>query len=296
MKVLGIKRKGYFSPNHVGNDAAIFDMVSQELLLKGGHLEVCDEEAFMAREVVEQELIITMGRTKSLVKRLQSLEDQGKIVLNSGYGIENCFRKNMTLKLLAEGVPYPKSLVVDTTTDISDIVAAFGGPGVWIKRGDFHAIHKEDVTFATSVEEAQSILNEYALRGITEAVLSEHLVGDLLKFYAVRGTNFFHWFYPYDHNHHKYTNYESINGETLHYPFNIEDLKRSADQAASVLGVHIYGGDAIVGSDGTFHIIDLNDWPSFAPCRNEASRAIAQFLFDYFTANDAKEETYLHEE
>lgn len=296
MKVLGIKRRGHFSPNHVGNDAAIFDAVSQELILKGGHLEICDEEAFMEKEVVDQEMIITMGRTKSLVKHLQSLEDQGKIVLNSGYGIENCFRKNMTLKLLAEGVPYPKSVVVDTTADISDVVSTFAGPGVWIKRGDFHAIHKEDVTFATSVEEAQCILSEYALRGITEAVLSEHLVGDLLKFYAVRGTGFFHWFYPYEHNHHKYANYESINGATLHYPFNIEDLKRGADRAASVLGVHIYGGDAIVSSDGTFHIIDLNDWPSFAPCRKEASRAIAHFLFDYFTANDAKEETYLHEE
>ncbi len=36
-------------------------------------------------------------------------------------------------------------------------------------------------------------------------------------------------------------------------------------RAADVLDVKIYGGDVIVGDDGSMNIIDFNDWPSFAP-------------------------------
>ena len=37
----------------------------------------------------------------------------------------------------------------------------------------------------------------------------------------------------------------------------------------------IYGGDVIIGSDGIARLIDLNDWPSFSACREEAADAIA---------------------
>ena len=40
----------------------------------------------------------------------------------------------------------------------------------------------------------------------------------------------------------------------------------------------VYGGDCIVDSDGKMQIIDFNDWPSFAPCRNEAAPYIAKAI------------------
>ena len=283
IKILGVTRKSRFSPNHIGNDAAIFNEVCEKLTLTGADIEICNEDEFMEKESVSQDFIVTMDRTKTLVKRLQKLEKEGKTVINSGWGIENCFRKNMTNVLLEGGIPYPASHVVSTTSDITEVFNSLKGKGVLIKRGDFHAIHKEDVTFAYSAEEAKYILNEYALRGIKEAVISEHLVGDLLKFYAVKDTGFFHYFYPYEHNHHKYAVYEQINGETVHYPFDEEKLKVIADRAATILGVHVYGGDIIIGPDGNFHIIDLNDWPSFAPCRAEAADAICSLLVNVFT-------------
>lgn len=279
MKVLAIKRKEQFSPNHVGNDTAILNAVCEELEKKGVEVEICDEVSFLEKTIIEQDFIINMSRSKASVSKLLLLEDMGKRVINSPYGIQQCFRKNMTLALLDNEVPYPASDVVNTTSDIRPSFDKLGGSALWIKRGDFHAIHREDVSFAASLEEAQSIVHEFARRGIEEAVLSEHLAGDLVKFYAVKDTDFFYWFYPYEHNHHKYAIYEQINGGTLHYSFKEEDLKRTAQQAATTLGVDIYGGDAIVSPTGKLHIIDLNDWPSFAPCRAEASEAIAEFLF-----------------
>jgi len=290
ISILGVTRKNRFSPNHVGNDAAIFNEVVLKLIEKGAAVEICNEDEFLASDSVKQGNILTMGRTKTLVKKLQSLQNNGVNVLNSGFGIENCFRKNMTLKLLEGGIAYPKSIVISTVADIQSIFEKLKGKGVWIKRGDFHAIHKEDVTFAASLKEAQHILNEYALRGIKEAVISEHLAGDLLKFYAVRDTDFFFYFYPYEHNHHKYDLYEQINDEVVHFPFDLADLKQVANRAAEVLDVHIYGGDVIIDSNGDFHIIDLNDWPSFAPCRAEAAEAIAQMVYHKFTEKNQNAE------
>jgi hypothetical protein len=45
-----------------------------------------------------------------------------------------------------------------------------------------------------------------------------------------------------------------------------------------VLDVKIYGGDCIIAADGTIRIIDFNDWPSFAPCRDEAGPYIAKCI------------------
>ena len=42
----------------------------------------------------------------------------------------------------------------------------------------------------------------------------------------------------------------------------------------------IYGGDCIVSDDGQIRIIDFNDWPSFAPCRNEAAPHIARCVMN----------------
>jgi len=41
----------------------------------------------------------------------------------------------------------------------------------------------------------------------------------------------------------------------------------------------IYGGDAVISPDGSISIIDLNDWPSFAPVRDQASKFIANLIF-----------------
>ena len=282
-EILGVHRNRKFSPNHIGNDDAIFSLTAQALEKLGCKVQLISENEFLEMEQVTQKYIFTMARQKEVVRKLQVAEENGAIVVNSGFGIENCFRTNMTNGLVENGIPYPKSFVVDTTYDGDEVFEALPGKGFWIKRGDFHAIHKEDVTFTYTKKEAKEILREYALREIPDAVISEHLMGDLVKFYGVYGTDFFFWFYPYDNNHHKYSEYESINGKSLYFAFDENKLKSIANESANVLGIDVYGGDAIVGADGSFHIIDLNDWPSFAPCREEAAGFIANRIYQRFS-------------
>ena len=122
------------------------------------------------------------------------------------------------------------------------------------------------------------------LRGIKRAVINVHLTGDLVKFYGVRGTPFFFWFYPFDEGHSKY-GHEAINGKSQGIKFNIKQMKDICQRAAEELNVVIYGGDCIVSPEGEMRIIDFNDWPSFAPCRNEAAPHIAKAVISLIKAH-----------
>lgn len=274
--IAGVMRAGAYSPNHIGNDTAIFNAVAEHLRKRGCIVNVYSEEQLIAGNITE-DIIINMCREQKSIALLQQMEDAGKIVINSGYGIENCTRERMTRILMGSNIPQPQSLMVNTNEMIIDSLEQGGFSQCWIKRGDFHAIHKEDVSFVRHPQEAQELLHEYFLRGIKRAVINKHIVGDLVKFYGVQGTPFFHWFYPYDLGHSKY-GHEEINGKSQGIEFDIERMKHICQDAADVLDVKIYGGDCIISPEGEIYIIDFNDWPSFAPCRDEAAPHIAKSI------------------
>lgn len=272
--IAAILRAGAYSPNHIGNDAAILNGTAEELRKRGCNVNIYSEEQFN-RGGVGEDIILSMCREQASIKHLQNLEDQGKLIINSGYGIENCTRERMTRILLGNDIPYPKSLIVNTDEAVVEQMRAAGMERAWIKRGDFHAQHREDVSYVRHPEEAQEVLQEYFLRGIRRAVINIHLVGDLIKFYGIKDTPWFFWFYPFDEGHSKY-GHEAINGKSQGLKFDLAHLKEICNKAAIEVGIEIYGGDCIVGDDGNIQIIDFNDWPSFAPCRVEAAPHIAK--------------------
>jgi hypothetical protein len=276
--IAGIRRGSRFSPNHVGNDAAIFSLTAGQLR----------EMGYAVNEYVETDLLIgtcdeavlfSMARDVGSVRRLKQMEDEGRTVVNSGYGIENCTRERMTRLLVSNGISHPRSIIVDTAGDPVRLLEEAGFDNCWIKRGDFHAIHREDVTYVRHLDEARGILREYAMRGIETAVINEHLVGDLVKFYGVVGADFFYWFYPTNvPGMHSKFGLEKINGQARGIPFDEARLHRLCTAAAGILNIKIYGGDCIVADDGSIRLIDFNDWPSFAPCRDEAAAHIAECI------------------
>lgn len=274
IKIAGVMRAGAYSPNHIGNDAAIFNAVADQLRKKGCEVKIYNEEQFQNEDISEP-IILNMCREKASMDKLVRLEDEGRLVINSGYGIENCTRERMTRILLGNGIPYPDSLIVNTNEDVREEMERGGYERVWIKRGDFHAMHKEDVSYCRHPQEAQEVLHEYYFRGIKRAVINRHLVGDLIKFYGVQGQDWFFWFYPFDEGHSKY-GHEAINGHSKGLHFDEQYLKDMCQKASEIMDVKIFGGDCIVDADGSIRIIDFNDWPSFAPCRTEAAPHIAK--------------------
>ena len=85
------------------------------------------------------------------------MEDQGYTVINSGYGIENCTREKMTCLLMSNNISHPASLILPTDEDPTAALEKAGFcDDCWIKRGDFHAIHREDVTYVRNPGRSQN--------------------------------------------------------------------------------------------------------------------------------------------
>ena len=251
LTIAGIRLENQFSPNHIGNDAAIFSLTVQHLRDLG-----CEVNEYIESDLIihqfEETAIFNMVRNWTSIHKLQQMEDQGYTVINSGYGIENCTREKMTRLLMSNNISHPASLILPTDEDPTAALEKAGFYNCWIKRGDFHAIHREDVTYVRNPEEAKTILKEYALRGIKTAVVK----------------------------HHSKFGLEQINGTAKGIPFDDSKLQQLCSQAAEVLNIHIYGGDCIISDDGSIRLIDFNDWPSFAPCRDEAAPQIARRIYN----------------
>ena len=102
-------------------------------------------------------------------------------------------------------------------------------------------------------------------------MVTAHVMGDLVKFYGVRGTDFFRTYYPGDDGVSKFGD-ERVNGKPAHYEFDTAHLKADAEKAASLINIDIYGGDCIVREDGSYAIIDFNDWPQLFKMPRRGSR------------------------
>ncbi len=55
-----------------------------------------------------------------------------------------------------------------------------------------------------------------------------------------------------------------------------ERVKDICMKAAHALNVDIFGCDIVLDSANECYIVSFDDWPSFAPIRKDASRAIAK--------------------
>lgn len=280
LQLAAIRRGNQYSPNHIGNDAAIFNLTVDCLREKNCEIMAYSEQEFQDKHV-DAPIIFNMARDTRTISKLRELEAEGRKVINSGSGISNCTRVKMTQLLLDNKIPYPESLIVATDEPLPESALKLGH-FCWVKRGDSHAIHYEDVAYTRNGKEAENILNEFALRSISSAVLSKHLKGDLIKFYGVKNTDFFYWFYPNDLNHSKF-GLEAINGKAKGIPFDLKYLRGICTKAAEILDIYIYGGDCVVDRSGNIFIIDFNDWPSFAPCRSDAAPYIAQCIYEFAT-------------
>lgn len=263
LKFSGIRRKTEFSPNHVTNDLLIANLTARELTRLGGEVTMYNEGEINP-DLITSELLFSMAQGPDGIRHLMLVEQRGALIINSPRSVQNCYRVNMVNLLPQKGIPFPKSIIVQTSPQMDRLPVEIADHKLWIKRGDVHAVHKEDVTLVYNAEEALTTLEEFHQRGIRQAILQQHLDGDTVKFYAVRESSFYHWYY--------------LNG-VHRTPFDADRLRAMAAESAETLGLYVYGGDAIIGQDGSMTIIDINDWPSFAPVREEASRHIAQLIY-----------------
>lgn len=279
MKILGISRSEVFSPHLEENDAAIFRAVTERLRAWGHEVMVISEAEMLKCDYVPYDRVYTMARDGYGLVMLEKNTDvatQAKFI-NSIAGILTCTNKaSVASQMLEAGIPQPDFLVGErrkllfcSVEDKNDLKPPF-----WLKNCDGSAVVKDDTVFCQTKEELDAAFKSLAQRNVHFWMLQEHQQGDLVKFYGVEGTSFFHWSYASE-GHSKF-GLEAVNGKEKGYPFDAERIKLYSDMLARKLNVPIYGGDVIIDQEGEFWFIDFNDFPSFSCCRKEAAEAIVQ--------------------
>ena len=260
MRVLAVSRAERFSPNSVERDRAIFQAVIDRLRQQGHDVCLVSEDNRGHLECsASPDLILTMARQPETLAWLKSF---GVACVNSPEGIERCARSRLQVIMERLGTPVPPD---------------DGPDGYWLKRGDAAAQTAEDVVYVPDREQLATAIETMHQRGITDYTVSAHVQGDLIKFYGVGQGDFFRWYYPTEGGPSKFGD-ESRNGQACHYQFQEHALQHEVQRLAAEVGVSVYGGDAIVRSDGSFCIIDFNDWPSFSSCRDAAADAITALV------------------
>lgn len=271
MNIAAIERAHEHSPGMVDNDHAILAATAEHLRAMGHNVEFTN---ILQAQNCKFDAVIHMSRTKELLEALKETEKYSTRIFNTPQAVEHCSRSTFVKILAQKGIPQPIYITIEGND------APCEGYPMWLKRGDGWSCHQGDVVFAKSRIEATEAIQNMRKRGVKEILTSPHIEGDIIKFYGVSGSDetppFFCLYYP-DATKSKFQ-LERHNGECHKYPFHIETLQSIAFAAAKAIGIDIFGGDCIVSPKGEIQIIDINDFPSFKSCRDEAAAAIATLI------------------
>jgi len=279
MKIAGIYRERQFSNRAVAADRAILDKalfhLKQDLKSEVtiDLFQACDgADIFHLSEV---DCILSMAQGEGILAQLQNLEHRGVRVVNSVVSIRNCYRQRLS-EILGDGeFSYPAYSVMETGA---------GGPmqlpfkdGCWVKRGDFHAVADNDVQFIDDEATLTREMAAYQARGITHVICQENITGHIIKFYGVTD-QFFSYRYMGMTGPDRYDLPEGLEPKDIDH----SAIREQAVVAARKLGLVFFGGDCIIDSSGGLHFIDVNDWPSFRSCADEAAYAMSEYILRLF--------------
>jgi glutathione synthase/RimK-type ligase-like ATP-grasp enzyme len=262
MRIVCVSREPLYSPGKVEADRAILEAVVDHLGRKH-EVRTIDPGSGLA-ESADASAALVMCQGPEALRTLRSWQASGLRVVNTPDAIEACHRRRMIPAFERARIAHPESRLIETQSRPE--APAWLSAGAWLKRGDVHATRPQDVVAVSTADGLASAVASFHRRGIGSAVVQRHIEGQVIKFYAVPG-RFFRCYWP--------------DGS----PCDLGDRERRelialAEGAAAALGLEIFGGDCVREPNGRLWLIDMNDWPSYAPCRSTAAEAIA----DYFNA------------
>src|SRR5207249_3106559 len=245
---------------HRVNDTAILDATVSELARSGWNAVKTSEREVEQGRLPVAALYLNMCQGSLAAEQLMPLESDGAVVVNRPSSALNCHRYRLVKRPGDSTLSFPRTLILASSAPLSpEQVDAFypDDRKVWIKRGGVQAERPEDVV-ATSRERIADELHAFTARGIPWVALQEHVPGPIVKFYGVTDGRFFRW----------YGSDAGLAGERPKIDEN--RLKALAFEAAAILGLEVFGGDVAFPEPDRPVLIDINDWPSFAPVRAAA--------------------------
>lgn len=278
-----ISRHPKYSPNSEARDEALFRSLVMNFALQGVSVATFDEAVFEHHppQLEKSTLIVSMARSEAALQALAATEERGVPVLNSPRALQKAQRTDFQQWFAESGHAAKHWHTSELTPELK---ATLPFP-LWWKRNNTATTSANDVQFIENKMQLDVLLQQHPQE---DALLMEHVEGQLIKFYGVVGTNFFYAephspkgfskFGHEQHNHHK-----NLAVSSPMWKQTLRTMHTSATQVAQQSGFSIYGGDAILREDGTFVFIDFNDFPSFSACLPEASEAIVQHCLSLLT-------------
>jgi len=260
LQLTGILRETAFSPfQHAKNDRLILELTGQ-LLERKGHSVRLVSESNLGVTPITAPVIFSMCQGPAGTDLLGRLEQRGTLIINSPRAVQSCYRVNLFRDAGDDGVIMAPTVLVSTDPAEADGVEFGSGSAYWVKRGDVHATQAGDVVKVASREELRATLQGFHQRDIEQAALQAHIEGVVVKFYGVVGSPFFRYY---------------AEGDFKVCPVAFAQARHAIERLVRRLGLEVYGGDAVISPSGKIHVIDINDWPSFAYFRSEAAEVIA---------------------
>lgn len=268
-RLVALYRSPTYSPaQHRSNDTAILDETVAGLERRGWQVTRTGESDVAAGRLPGADLYVNMCQGPAASERLLNLVPPEAIAVNPPESVLNCHRHRLASRMAAAGLPFPRTLIVPTADPLSliPLVHQLNGDGrpVWVKRGDVHAETSADVV-ETKEAGVTDAIAAFARRGVTRVALQSHVPGPIVKFYAVADGRFFSW-YPADGPRDRKLDIAEDRLQTVVFA------------AARALGLEVFGGDVAFPRPDDPVLIDVNDWPSFAPVRAAAASAIAAYI------------------
>ena len=273
--MVALFRKAAYSPNqHRTNDTAILEETLARLEERGwSSTRVNETDVEAGAAIPAADLYLNMCQGPRASEALRTLEAARTCILNPPSSVLACHRHHLVPAMSQSGLPFPDTDILDLdavsplAVQATPIVhaAASANEQIWIKRGDVHAERSEDVVTVAAGDVAFAV-DAFRARGIRRISLQRHVAGPVVKFYAIADRGFFRF-------------YDAALGPNGAAPaVDVDRLREIAFAAAEAVGLSIFGGDVVVQSPNDPVLIDLNDWPSFAPFRDAAADHIAEFV------------------
>lgn len=288
-RILCIARDEVYSPNNVEKDAAILHAVKSILLRRGWLVEECTEKEFV--ENCEFDCDSQFDRVFHMSRHQQSLLQLSRFscpVLNRPASV--CITaksRSKTLSILdQQGVDVPSWISLSEESGkltATDFLSSTFFPA-WLKIMREDGVSASDVRYIEDLTSLQSeIMRIKADELVTDIVLMCHIEGELVKVYVVQGPadekpRLVKWFRPQNIGYSKFGEAESHNFIVDSIQVNEEKITALSKAIGSALKINVFGFDMIVQPDGSMRVIDVNDWPSFSMCRDDAAEAIASVI------------------
>jgi hypothetical protein len=275
-RAVALYRQPSYSPNqHRANDTAILDATTHYLEELGWSITRASESEVVAGTfangaLTDADVILNMCQGPDASERLVPIETAGVPIINRPSSVLGCHRHRLVNILAHRRIAFPRTAVISTASNSE--LDGFGADGraVWVKRGDVHAEVAADVV-TVSRHGLRDAIAAFAERGIGRVALQEHVPGPVIKFYGVANDQFFRY-------------YAAESGPTGPRPeIDESHLRALAFAAAAELKLDVFGGDVALPAPDQPVLIDLNDWPSFAPYRDDAARHIAAYADSHAT-------------